>query len=55
MDTIVKKLQMRANRENLEVDHGDIFELLAAWCPLCCRDGGRGGNSSCAPKEVLEP
>jgi hypothetical protein len=55
MDTIVEKLQMQAGKEHLELDRGEIFELLElAWCPLCCRDGGRGGNKDCGVETVPE-
>ena len=55
MDTIVERLQRKAGSTHLEIDRGEIFDLLeAAWCPFCCRDGGRGGNENCGPKPVLQ-
>jgi hypothetical protein len=53
METIVVRLESRARSVGLDIDDAQIFELLAlAWCPICCRDGARGGNDSCGPKEA---
>jgi hypothetical protein len=55
MDRIVERLQRKASSAHLEIDRGEIFDLLeVAWCPFCCRDGGRGGNENCGPKPVLQ-
>lgn len=53
METMLETLRRRAQSAGLELDPQRVFELLeAAWCPFCCRDGARGGNENCGPKQV---
>jgi hypothetical protein len=53
MQDTVELLRSRMRDVSVDLAEGEIFELLAAGCFLCCRDGARGGNKNCAPDVEL--
>lgn len=55
MNETLGSLRRTVETRGLIFEEHEVFELISTGlCIFCCKEGSRGGNDSCGPKEEIE-